>query len=327
MDSKTSSISQTINSFLQSVSLARSEKTARTYQSGLSVLKIVLRAHQIDPDMIAITDINEDIISWMISYLRNHSPSTERLYLTALSRFYEFIVAENLAPINLSRVKMLIRQRARRPGQRLPQFPKDAIEVMLEYAENLVVVIVENETDRLRNLRDRAFLIVLADTGLRVHEACKLKRGDILWHEGQAIIIGKGNRQAVIRFSSRSQTAIRDYINARAPLDGNSGHPLGSLPLFSRHDKGSGKKILPITPTTGRNIVASRVAQCLGVGAVGTITPHSFRHYFVTRVLNATGNLKLAQVLARHQNIAVTQRYAHLSDRELDEGYRVVFEN
>jgi integrase len=62
--------------------------------------------------------------------------------------------------------------------------------------------------------------------------------------------------------------------------------------------------------------------------AEGRITPHSFRHYFVTTVLKGSGgNLKLAQELARHQNIQVTQRYAHLSDDELDKGYMNIFEN
>ncbi len=70
-----------------------------------------------------------------------------------------------------------------------------------------------------------------------------------------------------------------------------------------------------------------RVREILGEDAVGTITPHSFRHYFVTRVLAVTGNLKLAQNLARHKNIAVTQRYAHLSNDELDKGYWEVFED
>jgi site-specific recombinase XerC len=79
--------------------------------------------------------------------------------------------------------------------------------------------------------------------------------------------------------------------------------------------------VKPVTTTTGRNIVAERVREALGEEAVGKITPHSFRHYFVTRVLQSSGNLKLAQELARHVNIAVTQRYAHLSDDELDRGY------
>jgi integrase len=59
---------------------------------------------------------------------------------------------------------------------------------------------------------------------------------------------------------------------------------------------------------------------------VGKITPHSFRHYFVTSVLRGTGNLTMAQKLARHKNIKVTENYVHLSDEELDKAYYEVFE-
>ncbi len=179
---------------------------------------------------------------------------------------------------------------------------------------------------RLRAIRDAAFLLTLADTGLRVHEACALRRGDINWNEGRAIIIGKGDKQAVVRFSTRAMKTLKEYLSARASLDGGSGRPLASLPLFARHDKGAGKKVKPITTTTGRNIVAERVEQILGKESVGKITPHSFRHYFVTTVLRGSGNLKLAQELARHKNIQVTQRYAHLNDDELDKGYYEIFE-
>jgi len=159
-----------------------------------------------------------------------------------------------------------------------------------------------------------------------VHEACNLRRGDIDWNEGRALIIGKGDKQAVIRFSTRSMAALKDYLKARAKLDGASGRSLTALPLFARHDKGAGKKVKTITPTTGRNIVDERIRQALGDEAKGRITPHSFRHYFVTTVLRASGNLKLAQELARHANISVTQRYAHISDDELDKGYFDIFD-
>ena len=56
------------------------------------------------------------------------------------------------------------------------------------------------------------------------------------------------------------------------------------------------------------------------------VTPHSFRHYFVTSVLQTTGNLRIAQELARHKNIQVTQRYTHLSNEELDKAYYEAFE-
>jgi integrase len=220
----------------------------------------------------------------------------------------------------------LIRQRARRPGQRLPQFEQGNIEIVISFTSKIAEAAVSDDTERLRNLRDRAFLLTLADTGLRVHEACGLRRGDIDWNEGKALVIGKGDQQAVVRFSARSLLALREYLAARAALDGGSGRPLGSLPLFARHDRGAGKKIKAISTVTGRNIVAQRVREALGAEAVGTITPHSFRHYFVTIVLRASGNLKLAQELARHKNIAVTQRYAHLSDDALDRGYAEIFD-
>jgi len=141
------------------------------------------------------------------------------------------------------------------------------------------------------------------------------------------VVIGKGDKQAVVRFSERALRALKGYLEARAALDGSTGKPLASLPLFARHDKGAGRKIKPITTTTGRTIVHARVAQALGKSALGRITPHSLRHYFVTTVLRASGNLKMAQELARHTSIQVTQRYAHLSNDELDRGYHEIFNN
>lgn len=306
--------------------MARSEHTARTYHNALQRFLLTLDNHDISPEQAPIADLTEDAVAWFAAELKGYAPASESLYLTALAGFFEYLAAERLADPNLPRVRLLIRQRARKPGVRLPQFPKSQIAEILEYAINLASVAAEDEASRLRNLRDRAFLITLADTGLRVHEACGLRRGDIDWQESKAVVIGKGNRQAVVRFSRRSLAALKDYLAVRASRDGASGKPLTTLPLFARHDLGAGKKIKPITTATGRNIVSQRVKEALGAEAEGTITPHSFRHYFVTTVLQGSGNLKLAQELARHKNIAVTQRYAHLSDDELDRGYEDVFE-
>lgn len=327
-DQVSNSVSRAIQDYLESVILSRSANTARTYRYALNTFQQVLEDHDLPPSKAPISELAEDAIAWFATALKPYSPATERLYLTAVAGFYEYLAAERLAEPNLPRVRLLIRQRARRTGQRLPQFPRMAIEDVINYANNLTLHPVDDETERLRALRDRAFLLTLADTGLRVHEACALRRGDLDWNEGKAVIIGKGDQQAVVRFSSRSMHALRDYLAARAVLDGASGKPLTSLPLFARHDKGAGKKIKPITTTTGRNIVAQRVGEALGPEAAGTITPHSFRHYFVTTVLvGSGGNLKLAQELARHRNIAVTQRYAHLSADELDQGYWDIFES
>jgi len=321
----TTTITQAIEAYLITVATSRSENTARTYRNGLLKFTKLLEIRNLSPEKTSVNKLPEDAVAWYASMLKVYSSATERLYLTALKGFYEFLAAEKLSSPNLPRVNLLIRQRARRAGVRLPQFPRYEIEDVINYAIKIASIPTETKTERLRNLRDRSFLITLADTGLRVHEACNLRRGDIDWNNGQAIVIGKGNRQAVVRFSQRSLRALKDYLSTRAELDGASGKALTALPVFARHDKRVSKKILPMTTKTGRKIVEVRVEEALGKAAVGTITPHSFRHYFVTTVLLSSGNLKLAQELARHRNIDVTQRYAHLSDDELDEGYHEIF--
>jgi integrase/recombinase XerC len=314
-------ISQAINDYLNIIKSARSIHTALTYRNALNLFLQTLLVHNIDPQSAKVDTINEEAIAWFSADLKVYAAATERLYLTAANGFYEFLSAENLAEVNLPKIHLLIRQRSRKPGQRLPQFPAESIDAIIDAMITLKNQPERTQIEHLRDMRDRAFLITLADTGLRVHEACNLHRGDIDWNEGHAIIIGKGNRQDLVRFSKRSMLALREYLSMRASLDGSSNRPLSSLPLFARHDKGTGQRIKSMTTTTGRNIVTQRVEQILGKEAVGTITPHSFRHYFVTRVLRASGNLKLAQELARHRNITVTQRYAHLNDDELDKGY------
>ena len=329
---KSLTISDVMSAYLRMVERARSRHTMLAYKNALQIFRDVLKKKSLNPDSTPIENLTEDLISPLTDYLNVFSPATEQLYLQAVKGFFLFVDSERLANVNQSRVAVLIRQRSRRPGVRYPQFPVNDIAVLLSKIENVENMSTQGDNEeeaqnvKLRAYRDRAFLLTLADTGFRVHEACNLRRGDIDWSEQRAIIIGKGDKQAVVRFTSRSLQAIKDYLSQRGTIDGNSGKQLSSLPLFARHDKGAGNKVKPMTPTTGRNIVKERVEQFLGKEMVGKITPHSFRHYFVTTVLRGTGNLKIAQELARHKNIQVTQRYTHLSDDELDKAYYEVFE-
>jgi site-specific recombinase XerD len=333
VDSKQITLLEAMNKFLRMKELSRSRLTMFAYRNGLNAFREVLQKEKFDPATTSVDQLDEDLIEPFAEYIKVYAPATEHLYMQAVKSFYEYVDANRLADINQSRVVLLIRQWLRRPGIRFPQFPGEEIHKLLNEVKHVEKLFVpsnnaeESPTIKLRAYRDRAFLLTLADTGLRVHEACGLTRGDIDWKSQQGIVIGKGNREGVIRFTTRSIQALQEYLHLRSTLDGNSGRHLTSLPLFARHDKGAGKKIKPITTTTGRTIVKERVEQLLGKEMVGKITPHSFRHYFVTNILQHSGNLKLAQEFARHKSIQSTQRYAHLSDEELDKAYYDIFES
>lgn len=307
--------------------MAQNVNTANSYKSGLKKFADSLRANGIDPDSAPITSIDEQAMYLLLSYTKDLAPASERLYIDAVTGLFQYINAQEYKLINLTKLKYIVKVRARKAPKKLPNFPKSAIESLLNQVNSLVNQEYPDENSRLIALRDRALILTLADTGLRIHEALRLTRGDMDYTMQQAIIIGKGNKQALIRFSERSIKAIQAYLAERTLImDGTTGKQLASLPLFSRHDRGAGNKVKPITTTTGRNIVKDRVSQLLEPEAKGTIHPHSLRHRFVTEILRKTGNLKLAQELARHENITITKRYAHLTDSELDAGYSDVFE-
>jgi integrase/recombinase XerC len=331
---KPTSVGQAIAAFIKSIGNERSKATQKAYRQGLAIFITVLTENGVQ-----LTDapgsISVDMFSLMSEWLRDnkigeeeedYSTSSIRLYLTAVSSFYEYLVAEEIAPVNLVRLKLLRHRRTPEQPQRLPHFPQEDIEKVLSYAQTLGDAPYQDEEEHLRNLRDRALILSLSDTGLRIHEACKLLRKQLDWREMRAMVIGKGNKEDVVRFTTRSLKAVKDYLDARAVLDGSSGRHLDDIPLFLRHDQPVDAKrkkfqFKRMTTETGRNIVEQRVRECLGAEAIGTITPHSFRHYFVTVVLNATGNLKTAQELARHKRLETTGRYAHLSDSQLDKAY------
>jgi integrase/recombinase XerC len=311
--------------YLQIVADSRSENTRRTYAQAVRRYLEVVRTEGSLPEVIEASDIRP---SWMVNYLtalKRYAPATESLFVTAIMGFYEYLAAEEGSNISLVQIRAMLKRRQRKVAPRLPQFPREQIETIIDYVNSISA----NSTDqraKLRGLRDRAFILTLSDTGLRISEACRLSRGSVDWSEGRAIVMIKGGRESLVRLSTRSLNAIKMYLDCRAAFDGASGRSLGSLPIFARHDDGAGKRVLRLGSVGAREIINKSVASALGQAAVGTITPHSFRHYFVTVVLRASGgNLKLAQELARHKNISITQRYAHLSDDDLDQEYHHIF--
>lgn len=318
-------VEEALEKFLGEIAASRSPNTHKAYHQAADHFRKVLEEHKV-PYSTPIGDISLEWMDWFIQSLHSFAVATERLYITAMAAFYEYVAAMDWAPVNLPALRRLCRRRARREATRLPPFPRAEIKKILETVARAATAPPHDDPEYLRVLRDRALLYVLADTGLRVSEACGLTRGHMDWAEARARVLGKGGREAIVRFSERSLRYLRAYLEARTELDSHQGRPLSALPIFARHDKGAGKRVLPLSPRSAEKIVEEWVVAALGPGARGTITPHTFRHYFVTVVLRGSGgNLRLAQELARHRSVTTTQRYTHLSDDELDQGYHRIF--
>jgi len=294
-----------ISGFLESVRYSRSPKTHATYKQAMKLfVETVGEA----------AALSSDTYAAFLRSLRDYAPSSQATYKTALLGLYTYY-AEQGGEVNLLALISAGRRYIRKQGKRLPQFDRSGLETTINYAQGL--------RGDLPELRDRAFILTLADTGLRISEACGLRRGDMDWQEGRAMVVGKGDKQGVVRFSARAMAALKDYLNARAKLDGGTGKPLSSLPLFARHDKkAGGKRVLQVASNGMWYAVKERVRQA-GLSPE-SIRVHDFRHYFVTMIYLATGDLKAAQELARHSDSKTTSLYAHIGGK-IDEIYDQVF--
>jgi len=287
-----------INHFLET--LDRSPRTIFAYRNALEqFLKVVGE----DAEM------NIESYTAFLKAIKLKSPSTKGIYTTAVRQLYAFCKAGNS-----DELKEATKHYTRNQGKRIVNFNREAVEKVIEFCSGL--------SGGLEDLRDRAFVLTLVDTGLRISEACALKRSDIDWLEGRAIIIGKGDKQAVVRFSNRSIDALKAYLHARASVEPNSRTPLGSQPIFARHDIRASKKIRPITAGGMWKAIKSRIEEADVERSAVRI--HDFRHYFVTMTFLAKGNLKLSQELARHESISTTNRYAHFGG-EADIAYDEIF--
>jgi len=262
--------------YLASVELARSQNTAKTYKNGLKIFGRVLAEHKLPPAQTPIDSLPDKSAGWFLAACHDFSPSTERIYLAAVRGYFEYLVTEEILDINLPRLKAIIARRSRRQGVRLIEFPFEQIKKLIATLEKIPVTVELPKMGRIEKLtllRDRALILTLADTGLRIQEACNLTVEQIDWENKTTTIIGKGNKQAIIRFSDRAIDALDHYVTVR------NQKKIPSRPLFARHDKASRKKMLSISTTTARTIVKDRVCEYLGKEWQDQITPHSMRHF------------------------------------------------
>ncbi|MDD3607283.1 MAG: tyrosine-type recombinase/integrase [Candidatus Moranbacteria bacterium] len=96
-----------------------------------------------------------------------------------------------------------------RPPKRIK---REVIFLTKEEIEKFVGVI---EIHNLRGVRFRALVEVILGTGMRISEVLSLKRKDIDWEKKEAKIIGKGNKERMVFFTSRALHWIDQYLERR----------------------------------------------------------------------------------------------------------------
>ena len=93
------SVQDTLEAYLEGVAISRSPNTARTYTNAVNAFSASMRDRDRDPESTDAHMVTENWIVDFVRYLSSYAPASERLYLTALTGWYEYLAAEKQAEI------------------------------------------------------------------------------------------------------------------------------------------------------------------------------------------------------------------------------------
>lgn len=159
----------------------------------------------------------------------------------------------------------------------------------------------------LKGLRDRALLLTLASSGIRVAEAATLTASQIIRRGNGYLLSVRGKNDADYRdapLSPEAYQAIGRWLDARSFL---------SQWLFPSFD-GRGQRLpisdRPMTPQAVWDTVQDYAKAC----NLAHIKPHDFRRFVGTRL--AKQNIRQAQMALGHKRIDTTARHYDLNELE-----------
>jgi site-specific recombinase XerD len=324
-------IEETIGAFLHDLAVGQAEQTVQTYSQGLTRLKEFLGTidHPLtSPASTLCVDHALQCAQWLSQERETPTgkiaKATLRTYLASISQFYSYMLREriiDLSASDLERMRDAYRKYRRGYNRSLPKLPPDEAVQELLAAAHRVPSRPKKPRLELARLRNIAILEVLRSSGMRVGELVGLKRDDIDHRLHSARVTGKGEKERIVYFDDAAWRAIQAYLAARA--DGAKGRALYLLPVFARHDRRAGKKVLPMT-TDGVRMVFNEIAKDARLDI--SMTPHSLRHAFATRVLESSGDLALVQDMLGHSSPATTRIYAKVSSKRMREAHREAFD-
>lgn len=153
------------------------------------------------------------------------------------------------------------------------------------------------EIECMRNVikhpRDRAIFELLLSSGMRVGELVNLDRDDIDYNTLQCVVLGKGNKQRAVCFSSSAKLYIMEYIKQRS--DNNQALFVSLQRPYNR---------LNISAV---EIIIRNIGKRAGVEKTH---PHRFRRTFATNAITRGMPIEQVQTLLGHDQISTTTRYA-----------------
>lgn len=267
--------------------------------------------HLNDPEVTSIR--KSDLIGFMTYLEREHQPrrpGAERLSGYALDNHWKAIRSF----FGWAKRELKVK----RPDLDLPR-PSFAAEEIIPFAEDEIRKVLdaceytrEAKSERRRGfkmrrptaIRDRAIVLLLLETGIRIGELCRLKIEDVNLEAGEVHIRpyrnGVKSRARTIPIEKGCKRALWHYTS-RERVDALPDEPLFPLALSSVQT------------------LMQRLEERTGLSQVNA---HKFRHTFAIQYLRNGGDVFTLQRILGHRDMTMVRRYLAIAQSDVKDAHR-----
>jgi integrase/recombinase XerC len=281
-----------VEQFLRQLATVRrlSENTVAAYRRDLDSLLRFMEKERVN----SIADLD----AWHVRrfaaehFRQGLSPRSIARRLSAVRSFLGALVREGVLEANVA-----VNVQAPKPSRRLPA----ALDA------DQVARLLENTSEDVMTVRDRAMFELLYSSGLRLAELVGLNLDSIDLDDRTVRVVGKGAKTRVVPFGRKALDAVREWLLARPEIGAQ-----GEIAMFVSR-RGTRLSMRSVQARLGE---WSR-RQSLPVH----VHPHMLRHSFASHLLESSGDLRAVQELLGHASISTTQVYTHLDFQHLAHVY------
>ncbi len=264
-------------------------KTIESYQSDIKIFQ-----NDVGKELLEVEsgDVYRVVACWQS---QNVAPATLQRRAAALRQFYNLLYL-----IGLISIRPTAELRVPKPWRRVGVHPAKDLEQ--------VTLAIGTGTQSPFDIRDRAILLLLRDSGIRANAIAQSELANVDWKLGRIMLRNdKYGKDHWVPLSERSTAALRLYVDTTRPyfLRGRT------LPYIFVSLQSDG----PLTRQRVGQIADRWAMKVLGVRC----GPHAWRRTTLTEAAENGMELFDLMQMAGHQNPETTQRYIMHSTGKLRE--------
>lgn len=271
--------------------MGKAKNTLSSYRHDLTFFNNFINS--IYDNQLKLSDINKQIIRDFLrdqSFNENNTNRTLARKLTAVKMFFRFLTLRHY----LEKDPTLTMKNPKYEKKVPKFFSEEEMELLLTFPD----------LSSKYGVRNLAMLELFYSSGLRVTELCELKITSVDHNRCIVKVHGKGDKFRYVPVGQSALKAIWSYLEIRYKFNPKQGEE--SLFLTKSGIAFDRESLMEILKD-----------YFLRLGRNKGYSVHTLRHTFATHMLNNGADLRAIQEMLGHANLSTTEKYTHVSMKEL----------